>query len=39
MLSKMCVRVQIICKVITGWRPEIPKGSPQAFVDLMCACW
>ncbi|BDA49710.1 probable mitogen-activated protein kinase kinase kinase 12 at C-terminar half [Coccomyxa sp. Obi] len=30
---------QIICKVITGWRPSVPEGSPPSYVALMSDCW
>ncbi|CAL8464410.1 g3945 [Coccomyxa elongata] len=30
---------QIICKVITGWRPSVPEGSPPTYVALMTDCW
>jgi hypothetical protein len=31
--------MQIICKVITGWRPTVPEDAPPAYVELMTACW
>ncbi|BDA49709.1 probable LIM domain-containing serine/threonine-protein ki at C-terminar half [Coccomyxa sp. Obi] len=30
---------QIICKVMTGWRPEVPEGCPSGYTDIMVACW
>ncbi|KAK9904772.1 hypothetical protein WJX75_002233 [Coccomyxa subellipsoidea] len=30
---------QIICKVITGWRPSVPDDSHPSFVALMTDCW
>lgn len=31
--------VQIICKVMTGFRPEVPEGCPSGYADIMVACW
>ncbi len=36
---QVCALPQIICKVITGWRPQVPPGAPEGFADLMTACW
>ncbi|CAL8464411.1 g3946 [Coccomyxa elongata] len=30
---------QIICKVMTGFRPEVPEGCPSGYADIMVACW
>ena len=31
--------LQIICKVITGWRPSVPDDSHPSYVALMTDCW
>ena len=33
------VQLQIILKVITGWRPNTPDGAPPTFVAIMTDCW
>ena len=33
------MRLQVICKVMTGWRPPVPEHLPEACAKLLVRCW
>lgn len=38
-LKEECMVEQVFFKVLMGYRPPVPPDMPQAYKDLMTACW